>query len=135
MRSSTIFAAIAAMALGATTTVLGGEKIKLPTGPAKAVPQVTTAIDHGTAPITNVAYPLRAWRNGYAYYGGYSPYYSYRPYYGGYGYGYGGYYTRPYYGYSYYTPGWAYGPGVGVSVGPGVGIGVGPVARLGGWYW
>jgi hypothetical protein len=134
MKRSTIFAAMAAVML-CTTTTFGGEKIKLPVAASTSQPQVTTAVDRGATSITNVVLPRRA------YYGGYRPYYAYRPYYGGYGYGYGGYYTRPYYGYSYYAPGWGYGwgPGVGVTVGrpwgPGIGIGYGPVARFGGLYW
>ena len=115
-------------------SVFAGEKIKLPSGPTKATPQVTTAIQHGSAPLTSVQWGARrAWRNGgYGGYG-YSPYYSsYRPYYGGYTPYYGGYYTTPYYGYSYYSPGYSYG-----GWGPGVSVGVGPMAygRVGGWYW
>ncbi|HVA46557.1 MAG TPA: hypothetical protein VNH11_09300 [Pirellulales bacterium] len=127
MRRLSILAAIAAVAMWCGTAS-AGEKIKLPTG--KSTAQITTAVQQGTAPITNVNWATRAWRRGY--YGGYSPYYySYRPYYGyGYGYPYGSYYTRPYYGYSYYSPryyGW----------GPGFRAGFGPLAfgGWGGWYW
>jgi len=129
-----LWAAIAATAL-CSPPVFAGEKIKLPGGAAKAAPQVTTAIQRGKAPVTNVQLgPRRAWRNGW--YGGYAPYYSsYRPYYGTYTPYYGGYYTTPYYGYSYYSPSWYYG-GYG-GWGPGVSVGVGPMAygRVGGWYW
>lgn len=131
MRRLSVFAGITA-ALFWGTAAMAGEKIKLPSGPSKATPQVTTAIQHGPAMITKTAWPARALRNGWAPGGyGYTPYYSYyrpyyaAPYYGGYS------YTRPYYGYSYYSPGWSYGWG------PGVTYGGGPLAygRLGGWYW
>lgn len=131
MKRTTIWTAILATALSAPS-VFAGEKTKLPSGPAKAAPQVTTAIQRGDTPVTNVQlWARRAWRNGG--YGGYSPYYySYRPYYSGYAPYYGGYYTRPYYGYSYYSPGYSYG-----GWGPGVSYGVAPLAygRVGGWYW
>lgn len=130
MKRTVIWAAIAATAL-CTPSLFAGEKTKLPSGPAKATPQVTTAIQHGSTPITNVDWARRASRNGW--YGGYSPYYSsYRPYYGAYTPYYGGYYTAPYDGYSYYSPGGYYG-----GWGPGVAVGVGPLAygRVGGWYW
>jgi len=134
MRRFTVLAALVAAMMWGTTT-FAGEKIKLPTGPANATPQVTTAIQHGPSPITNVDWARRAYRNGWGYGGYYAPYYSYRPYYG-YGYAspyYGGYYTAPYYGYSYSAPGWYGGYG---AWGPGVGVGVGPLAaRVGGWYW
>jgi hypothetical protein len=135
MKGTMILAAVAATALS-STAVFASERIKLPTASAAEKPQMTTAVSHDVAPVTNVAWARRG------YYGGYAPYRAYRPYYGGYGYGYGGYYTRPYYGYSYYGPGWGYGgwgPGVGIGVGrpwgPGIGLGVGPVARFGGGYW
>jgi len=129
MKRTMICAAIVATALWCSTAV-AGEKIKLPSGPAKARPQVTTAIQHGKTPTTNVDWARRALRNGW--YGGYAPYYSYRPYYDVYTPYYGGYYTRPYYGYSYSSPGWSYG-----GWGPGVGVRVGPLAygQFGGWYW
>ncbi|HWB10366.1 MAG TPA: hypothetical protein VG826_14135 [Pirellulales bacterium] len=129
MRRMTICAAVIAAALW-SPTAFAGEKIQLPNGPSKASPQVTTAVERGEVPVTNVDWARRAWRNGW--YGGYSPYYSYRPYFGTYAPYYGGYYTRPYYGYSYYSPGWSYG-----GWGPGVSVGVGPMAygRIGGWYW
>ncbi|HVX11905.1 MAG TPA: hypothetical protein VHC22_12045 [Pirellulales bacterium] len=136
MKRFTVMTALGALLLCGTTAV-GGEKISLPTGKAAAKPQMTATAERGTAPITNVRY--YGWRGGRRGYYGYG---AYRPYYGGYGYGYGGYYTRPYYGYSYYSPGWGYGfgPGVGIGVGPawgpGVGVGIGPMARFGGgWYW
>jgi hypothetical protein len=133
MRSTAILTVAAATALWAATA-FAGEKIKLPTGSPALAPHVTAAVDQGTATVQNVAFGRRMARRGYY---GYTPYYSYRPYYGGYGYGYGGYYTRPYYGYSYYSPGWSYGPGWGYGGwGPGYGgLGVGPMARMGGWYW
>jgi hypothetical protein len=111
-------------------TAFAGEKIKLPSGPAKATPQVSTAIQDGRTPVTNVDWARRAYRNGY--YGGYSPYYAYRPYYGVYTPSYARYYTRPYYGYSYYAPSWYYG-----GWAPGVTFGVGPYAygQFGGLYW
>ena len=131
MRRMMLLAAVTSMLM--SSTLFAGEKIKLPNGPAKAKPQVTTAVQRTATPVTNVNWARRAWRNGY--YGGYGGYYApysyYRPYYSGYAPYYGGYYTRPYYGYSYYSPGW-YG-----GWGPGVSVGVGPLAygRLGGWYW
>jgi hypothetical protein len=133
MRKAMVLAIVAMLLWG--TTTLAGEKIKLPSGPAKAAPQVTTAIQHGSAPITKVDWAGRAWRNGwYGGYGGYyRPYYSfYRPYYSGYAPYYGGYYSAPYYGYSYYAPGGYY-----RGWGPGASVGVGPLAygRIGGWYW
>ncbi|HQU42018.1 MAG: hypothetical protein B7Z73_00970 [Planctomycetia bacterium 21-64-5] len=118
MRRLTVLAALVAAALWGTTA-LAGEKIKLPSGPAKATMQVTPAIQHGSPRITNVDWARRAWRNGWN--PGYVPYYTYRPY--TYGYVspyYGGYYTSPYYGYSYYAPGAYYG-------GPRVAVGVGPL--------
>ncbi|HQU41889.1 MAG TPA: hypothetical protein PK867_03720 [Pirellulales bacterium] len=124
MRRLGILAAVIAAAMWCGTA-WGGERTNLPT--ANGTPQVTTAVQHGTAPITNVSLAGRVWRSGYGYY----PYYAYRPYYGyGYGYPYGSYYTRPYYGYSYYRPGW-------YGWGPGARLGVGPLAwgRWGGWYW
>jgi hypothetical protein len=128
MRRLTVLAVLVAATLCASTAA-AGEKIKLPTGPATAKPQVTTAIQHGSTPIANVAWPARALRNGWypgSYGGGYySPYYTYRPYYYGYSTPYNGYYTAPYYGYSYYAPGVYYG-------GPRVAVGVGP---LGGTVW
>lgn len=126
MRNTTTYAALAATALWATTA-LAGETVKQPTAPVPT-PQITMAVSHGAATVSDVGW-RRARRNGYY---GYRPYYSYRPYYGGYGYGYGGYYTRPYYGYSYYAPGWGY---AGWGPGYGLGWGVAPVAPFGGWYW
>lgn len=123
MRRISILAALAAMAIRCGTAS-AGEKIKLPTANAKA--QVTTAVQHGTTPITNVNWVNRAWRRGYMGYASPGYYSTYRPYYGyGYGYPYGGYYTRPYYGYSYYGPG-AY---IGA---PGVRLGAAPFG-YGGW--
>jgi len=132
MKRTMIWAAIVATTL-CSPSVFAGEKIKLPGGPAKATPQVTTAIHRGDATVTNVDWARRASRNGW--YGGYSPYYSYRPYFDSYAPYYGGYYTAPYYGYSYYSPSWYYG-GYG-GWGPGASVGVGPLAygRVGGWYW
>lgn len=130
MKRCMIFSSMIAATL-TVTTVFGGEKANRPVA-SSSQPHITTAIDRGTTPITNVVLRRRG------YYGGYR---AYRPYYGGYGYGYRGYYTRPYYGYSYYRPGWGYGygPRVGVGIGgtwgPGVGFGYGPMAGFGGGWW
>jgi hypothetical protein len=71
MKRMTLCAAVVAAALWGSTA-FAGEKIRLPSGPAKATPQVTTAIDRGQVPVTNVNWARRAWRNGW--YG--APYYS-----------------------------------------------------------
>ena len=119
MRKLSILAAIAAVGLWCGTAS-AGEKIKLPTASNQA--KVTTAVQHGTTPITTVQFGRRAaYRRGY--WNGYNTpgySYSYRPYYNyGYGYPYGSYYSAPYYGYSYYSPGVsAWGPGVRVGVAP-----------------
>lgn len=122
MKRISILAAIAALALWCGTAT-AGEKIKLPTANNQA--KVSTAVQYGTTPITEVQFgPRAAFRRGY--WAGYGPgyYSSYRPYYGySYGYPYGSYYTRPYYGYSYYSPGVsAWGPGVRVGVAPWGGV-------------
>lgn len=112
MRRLGIFAAVATAALMGGQ-LLAGEKIKLPQGPSGAQAAVSTAVDHGTAGVSNVGWARRAFRRGYFGPGYYGPYTSY-------------YYTRPYYGYSYYAPGWGYGPGF---------YGGAPYVGMGGWGW
>ena len=115
MRRFGIFAAVAAAALIGGQAI-AGEKIKLPQGPSDAKTTVSTAVDHGSAGVTNVGWRRRAFRRGY--YGGYGPgfYGPYTSYY----------YGRPYYGgYSGFAPGWGYGPGM-YSV---------PYVGMGGWGW
>lgn len=127
MKSTLTYAVLAATTIWASSA-LADDRAKRPIAPTQA-PQITAAVSHGPATVTNVGLRRRARRNGYY---GYRPYYSYRPYYGGYGYGYGGYYATPYYGSSYYAPGWGYG---GWGPGYGMGFGVAPLARFGAWYW